>query len=84
MRELKEETGLTATDWQRIGESSFAYPDRLLHFFIFSCVCNNLALLKAETPHTWSSIDGLENYTMPEANTEIIPMVLAAKKAHTL
>jgi len=82
-RELKEETGLVGIDWQCVGESNFTYPDRLLHFFIFTCVGDNLTLLQTETPHTWANIEGLENHPMPAANTEIIPMVLAAKLRHT-
>jgi 8-oxo-dGTP diphosphatase len=82
IRELKEETGLSATDWRSVGESSFAYPDRLLCFFLFTCVCGNLTLLQTETPHVWTSIDALADYPMPEANTDIINMIMAAKKPH--
>lgn len=80
MRELKEETGLSATCWQSVGEYSYAYPDRLLHFFLFTCVCDNITLLQTETPHVWTSTDALADYPMPEANSAMINMVMAAIK----
>jgi len=75
MRELKEETGLNATEWQRLCNQSFEYPDRRLHFELFSCVCNDLSPLDTESPHVWTSIDTLTDYPMPDANDAFIAAI---------
>jgi len=72
MRELKEETGLSATDWQNLCQKSFEYPDRLLHFELFCCVCHDLSSLDAESAYTWSAVDKLTDYPMPVANDAFI------------
>jgi len=72
VRELKEETGLDATAWQSICNQSFEYPDRLLHFELFSCVCLDLSSLDTESVHVWSAIDTLTDYPMPAANDPFI------------
>jgi len=78
IRELKEETGLCGRDWRCIGQYSHAYPDRLLHFLVYACVCDQLTLLHTESPHTWARPDSLTDYPMPEANADIINMIMAA------
>ncbi len=72
MRELKEETGLSATYWQKLCNQSFEYPDRRLHFQLFSCVCHDTSDLNAESSHIWSTTSDLENYPMPAANDAFI------------
>ena len=72
MRELKEETGLSATGWKSLCNQSFEYPDRLLHFELFSCVCSDLSPLDTESTHAWSAIDTLTHYPMPAANDQFI------------
>jgi len=72
MRELQEETGLSATDWQSLCQQSFEYPDRLLHFELFSSVCHDTSVLNAESPHVWASVSQLDNYPMPTANDVFI------------
>jgi len=79
IRELNEETGLSASDWRSIGESRFAYPDRVLHFVLFTCVCEHIAGLQTEAPHVWARVDTLPDYPMPEANAALIDMLIAAK-----
>lgn len=68
IRELKEETALSATGWQKLCLQSFEYPDRLLHFNLFSCVCYDVSPLNAESAHVWSPVGKLTDYPMPAAN----------------
>jgi len=77
IRELKEETGLNAHGWHFIGQSSFTYPDRLLHFVLYACLCDNLTLLDTEAEYVWTNTDDLSNYPMPEANVDLINMLVA-------
>ncbi len=83
MRELKEETGLDATAWQCLGEYDFAYSDRLLHFYLFTCFCEHFAGLQTETPHVWASIETLADYPMPEANAGMMNLLYDFTKATT-
>jgi len=75
VRELKEETGLNGTAWQSICNQSFEYPDCLLHFELFSCVCHDLSLLDTESTHVWSAIGDLTDYPMPAANDVFIAVL---------
>jgi len=77
MRELQEETGLTGSAWQSLGTHSFSYPDRLLHFQLFSCLCASFTALSCESGHAWVRIDALADYPMPEANSALLPMLCA-------
>ena len=72
IRELQEETGLNATDWQSLCKQCFEYPDRLLHFELFRAVCHNTIKLSAESPHVWVAVSQLHNYPMPAANDAFI------------
>ena len=72
MRELKEETGLSATGWKQLCQQSFEYPDRLLHFELFSCVCHDLSKLDTESTHVWCTVSDLRTYPMPAANDVFI------------
>jgi len=74
-RELKEETGLSGSDWTYLGEYQHPYPDRQLHFFLFRCQCRNNNRLTAESVHIWINIDDIANYPMPAANRELITML---------
>jgi len=80
VRELKEETGLSALDWHFIGQSNFTYPDRLLHFVLFACLCGNLTLLDTETEYIWTNTDDLSNYPMPEANEDLVNLLVIRTK----
>ena len=75
VRELEEETGLEGKEWKFLGDSTFEYPDRLLHFLLFRCRCENLASLDCESPHLWVEPDQLSDYPMPEANLALIQML---------
>jgi len=75
-RELQEETGLEGCDWKFLGDSTFEYPDRLLHFLLFSCLCDNIESLVSESTHLWVEFDQLSNYPMPGANEELINMLI--------
>ena len=75
-RELQEETGLEGYDWRFLGDSTFEYPDRLLHFLLFSCLCDNIESLESESTHLWAEFDQLSNYPMPAANEELINMLI--------
>ncbi|WP_100266319.1 NUDIX domain-containing protein [Mariprofundus ferrinatatus] len=75
MRELQEETGLSGDNWKLLGMHHFEYPDRILHFLLFSCICGEPGTLNAESEHAWVSIDELESYPMPEANLGMLPLI---------
>jgi len=75
MRELQEETGLTGSAWRHLGAQSFTYPDRLLHFQLFSCRCEQIVGLSCESGYAWVSVDALAGYPMPEANGALLPML---------
>ncbi len=74
-RELKEETGLTGSDWKYMGTHSFEYPDRLLHFFLFTCVCDTATVMETESAYIWARDNELTDYPMPDANSELIKML---------
>ena len=76
-RELYEEAGLAGSDWQQLCQQSFTYPDRILHFTLFTCVCEHLTHLETESAHVWSAISALANYPMPAANDAFIMMLKA-------
>ncbi|RLL53009.1 NUDIX domain-containing protein [Mariprofundus sp. EBB-1] len=75
MRELKEEAGLDATAWESLCKQSYEYPDRLLQFELFSCVCHDLSPLNTESPHVWATVDTLTDYPMPDANDAFIAAI---------
>nr|WP_167632097.1 (deoxy)nucleoside triphosphate pyrophosphohydrolase [Mariprofundus ferrooxydans] len=75
MRELQEETGLTGSTWQSLGTHSFTYPDRLLHFQLFGCLCASLTSLGCESEHAWVARDRLVDYPMPAANSALLGML---------
>ncbi|MDQ6992174.1 MAG: (deoxy)nucleoside triphosphate pyrophosphohydrolase [Mariprofundus sp.] len=78
IRELKEETGLTADDYRLLTQQSFTYPDRLLHFHLFSTRCLDLSGLNCESPHRWIYPKQLSQYPMPDANRELCKIVQTA------
>ncbi|NWF36881.1 NUDIX domain-containing protein [Mariprofundus sp. KV] len=80
IRELSEETGLEGNDWQLLGDSTFEYPDRLLHFFLFSCQCHHPEALACESSHLWSEPDQLSSYPMPDANKALLHIIQAKLK----
>ncbi len=75
IRELKEETGLSATRWRHLGKGSHTYSDRTLNFLFFVCHCPYISGLNSESTHTWSRVDELEKFPMPEANARLLPML---------
>jgi len=75
MRELKEETGLDGIQWRLLGTHCFDYPDRQLHFLLFSCLCENLEELNCESPHTWAEPGDLNDYPMPDANRALVSIL---------
>lgn len=77
IRELREETGLTGSSWQLLGTHRFNYPDRRLHFLLFTCHVNGQAL-RSESEYIWVPIQSLNDYPMPDANTELTDMLIAA------
>lgn len=79
IRELQEETGLSGSQWQRLGEIDHAYPDRSLKFILFACLCPNTTKLQTETEteHIWVHRDALNDYPMPEANAKLLSMLKA-------
>lgn len=74
MRELQEEAGLTGKQWKLLGTHHFDYPDRILHFLLFSCRVDGKSL-RTESDYTWASIQQLSEYSMPEANAKLIDML---------
>jgi len=79
VRELKEETGLTGSDWHLLGKHSFEYPERLLHFHLFSCLCEDISSLACESAHTWANANKLPDYPMPKANKELLTLFSIAQ-----
>lgn len=75
MRELREETGLIGSDWQYLGQHSFTYPDRLLHFHLFSCLCKHIASIACESEYAWVKRFELSDHPMPDANQALIPLL---------
>jgi len=78
-RELREETGLSGSDWQRLGAQQFEYPDRLLHFKLYRCYCDKLVSLACESVHDWCLPEQLAGYPMPAANRALITMLCEMK-----
>lgn len=58
-----------------MGTHSFEYPDRLLHFFLFSCVCDTTTAMETESAYIWARDSELTDYPMPDANSELIKML---------
>jgi 8-oxo-dGTP diphosphatase len=79
VRELKEETGLSGTLWRHLGKGSHSYPDQTLSFLFFVCHCPDISELSSESTHVWCKLDELEKFPMPEANTELLPMLSIAE-----
>ena len=75
VRELEEETGLAGKAWRQLGESTYEYPDRTLHFHLFACLCTDLATLHGESEHRWVHLHDMHRYPMPDANAGLIPML---------
>ena len=75
MRELREEAGIAGRGWRRLGEASHRYPDRRLAFALFACDCPELSGFSPESPSAWVSLERLEDYPMPEANRQMLPLL---------
>ncbi|HKI61627.1 MAG TPA: NUDIX domain-containing protein [Mariprofundaceae bacterium] len=75
VRELEEETGLSGTSWRQLGESTYEYPDRTLHFHLFACLCADISTLHCESEHRWAHLQDMHRYPMPDANAGLIPML---------
>ncbi len=78
-RELKEETGLTGSGWQCMGTHSFAYHDRLLHFYLFACICDTATAMETESAYIWARDEELTDYPMPDANNELIKILMRGR-----
>ncbi len=78
VRELHEETGLSGTNWQCLGTFSYPYPDRLLNFTLFRCICVDVMQLEAENTFAWVELNALADYPMPEANRALTDMLISA------
>ncbi len=83
-RELREETGLTGSDWQQLGTHAFDYADRSLHFTLFHCLCTHTSSLTPESEHGWFTLQRLPALPMPQANAELIEIVQAYRSAAAL
>ncbi len=75
VREFREETGLNGKLWRHLGKASHSYDDRTLHFLFFVCHCPAISTLNSESPFAWSGLDQLDDYPMPEANLNLLPML---------
>jgi len=75
VRELHEETKLSGKFWRHLGQSSHAYADRTLNFFLFICACSDISHIHAESVYAWVKRDALDRYPMPEANKILINML---------
>lgn len=72
VRELKEETGLSAKLWRHIVKSHHSYPNRKLYFLIFGCVVKNVEELNCHDKHLWVNAHELDDYPMPDANRKFL------------
>jgi len=79
MRELKEETDVTAELWQQMGEYQYQYDDRRLSFSFFFCYYDGLSPIQAESEYQWFKLENLRAVNMPEANQALISMLLKHK-----
>jgi len=77
VREFKEETGLKGAQWRHLGKSSHTYAEKTLNFLIFVCFCPDISNFTPESTAKWVSLDSLNDYVMPKANTKLIPMLLS-------
>lgn len=75
-RELLEETGLSGLEWKHLGECSYVYPDRKIHFYLFSCLEVNTSLCRCSEPCQWVPVNKLDEYPQPEANSVLLNSVL--------
>jgi len=81
-RELQEETGITATQWQYIGHHNHTYTDRRLSLQLFSCQYHHTTI-DAESVTQWCKLEKLASLPMPEANQALIRLLtLAHGKAY--
>jgi len=80
-RELLEETGLAGEGWHELGMSSHRYPDRNLAFVLFACTCPGLSGFSPESSSAWVPSERLEDYPMPEANRQLLPMLREAARS---
>jgi mutator protein MutT len=79
-RELQEETGLSGSQWQKLGEINYSYPDRPLKLILFSCLCPDTSKLQTEAEYIWIHSDKLNDHPMPEANAELLFILKAHHK----
>lgn len=75
IRELREETGLSGRYWRHLGKASHRYPDRLLHFLLFICICPQPSGFSTESESAWVELKKLDDYPMPEANAKLLPQL---------
>ena len=75
VREFREETGLSGKLWRHLGKATHSYDDRTLHFLFFVCYCRETSSLTCESPHTWTNLNQLDDYPMPDANNKFISML---------
>lgn len=77
IREIKEEVGIDILDYRFLTEVTHRYDTQVVNLLVFiitryegkpSCRESQLAL-------HWISIDELEDYQFPEANTQIIELI---------
>lgn len=73
LRELFEEVGLQAIQYQLFDKLFFDYGDKQLnlHFYLIEKF-TGLAVSKEAQPIKWVNKEALENYDFPEANKEVI------------
>ncbi len=76
-RELDEETGLAAVDWQLLCQSQYVYDDRVLHFDVFVCRLQGSAA-HVKTAGRWCDLAALDLLPMPEANRQWLVLLRAA------
>lgn len=84
VRELREETGLSGKLWRHLGKTSHSYDDRTLHFLFFVCICPDISGLTSDSQYDWANLNQLDDYSMPEANTKLLPMLSIPEMAEYL
>jgi len=72
-RELREETGLVATELEPLGLFVYEYPDRPLRFHAFLARDPAGELrVDGEREWTWAGLSELLELELPDANTQIV------------
>ena len=80
-RELKEEVNIKVKEAQLFEEIQFDYPDKSVHLLFYKVIefTGDAKGLEGQEVR-WVNLSRLNNYSFPEANNEIIKLLLSEVK----